>query len=82
MKPTTNKVIIRADKPKTQTESGLYVPEEKWKTLPPKGTVVSVGPKVTTVKAGDRVIFERYGAVMLEDDLRICLEEHILAKEN
>jgi co-chaperonin GroES (HSP10) len=34
---------------------------------------------VTTVKEGDRVVFERYGAVQLEGQQRLCKERHILA---
>lgn len=79
MKPTSNKILIEADKPKTKTDGGLYIPEQDWKTLPPTGTVMAIGPDVTTVKVGDRVLFERYGAITVKDESKLCLEQHIMA---
>lgn len=79
MKPLRDIVLIQADKPKEKTASGLYIKEE-WKTLPPTGTVVAIGHDVGQVSVGDRVVFERYGAIILENDQRLCKESHILAK--
>jgi chaperonin GroES len=73
-------VLIKADEAKKQTASGLLIHEE-WQTLPPTGEVLAVGPLVTTVKAGDRVLFERYAAIMpkgKDDPERICQESHIM----
>lgn len=78
MKPKRDLVLIQADKPKEKTNSGLYIQEE-WKTIPPLGTVEAVGPLVKDVKPGDRVIFERYSSIILEDGKRMCKESHILA---
>lgn len=77
--PQADLVLIQADKPRDKTASGLYI-QEDWKTLPPIGTVLAVGPKVTEVIVGDRVLFERYASVILEGDDRLCKESHILAK--
>lgn len=77
--PTRDLVLIKADKPKEQTSSGLFIQEE-WKSLPPTGEVVAVGPEVQDFKVGDRVLFARYATVILEDDLRLCPERHIHAK--
>ena len=78
MHPTRNLLLILADKPRTRTELGLYLQEE-WKTLPHTGTVQEVGPLVTDVKVGDRVLFERYASIILEGDNRLCQESHVLA---
>lgn len=78
MQPTRDIVLIKVDPPKERTASGIYLKEE-WKTLPPTGTVMAVGPKVKTVKRGHRVIFERYAALILANDERLCKEDHILA---
>lgn len=78
MQPTRDIVLIRVEKPKEKTESGLYIKED-WKTLPPVGVVLAVGPLVTDVKRGDKVLFERYASVILENDERLCQESHILA---
>lgn len=78
MKPTKDLVLVLADKPKEKSTSGILIAEE-WKSLPPTGTVLAVGPLVQEVKVGDRILFERYGSVILPDDKRVCKESHILA---
>lgn len=78
MKPVGYLILIKADKQKTQTDSGIFI-QEDWKSLPPTGTVLAIGDLVSSVKPGDRVMFERYGSVVVDDDDRLCREEHILA---
>lgn len=75
--PTKDIVLVKVDEVKQQTSSGLYI-KENWKTLPPTGVVLDVGPDVTTVKKGDKIIFERYASVILEDNERLCKESHIM----
>lgn len=72
-------VLIRADKQPEQTKSGFYIQEE-WKTLPPTGEILAIGPDVTDLSVGDRVVFERYGSIILPDNERLCKQTHILAK--
>jgi chaperonin GroES len=74
--PLKDIVLVVVDKPKQQTASGLYVQEE-WKTLPPVGKVVAIGPLVTSVKPGDKILFDRYASIILENDERLCKESHI-----
>ena len=69
-------MLLKADKPRKQTKSGILISED-WKTLPPKGEVLAVGPLVKQVKPGDRVLFERYASIILENDERLCKEGHI-----
>jgi co-chaperonin GroES (HSP10) len=76
IQPLRDNVFLEADKPKNQTESGLLISED-WKSLPHAGTVISVGPDVVGIKAGDRVSFHRYGSIIIEKDLRICQQTHI-----
>lgn len=76
----TDRVLIEVEAPPEKTASGLLI-QEDWKTLPPIGKILAVGPDVSTVKVGDKVIFERYASVILEDKThRMCQESHILAK--
>ena len=69
-------VLIKADKPRKQTKTGILVVED-WKTLPPVGEVLAIGPMVRNIKVGDRVMFERYSSIILENDERLCKEGHI-----
>jgi chaperonin GroES len=83
MKPLSNKVLVEVQAPATQTASGLFI-QEQWKTLQPIATIVAVGPEVTEVKPGQRIIFERYGAVKVDlpgddRDLRLTTDKGILA---
>lgn len=53
---------------------------EDWKTLPPMGVVIDIGPDVVNKDLlGKRVLFERYGAVTVEKEVKLCLEDHIQA---
>ena len=77
MKPLRDLILIKADKEQTETKSGILI-VENWVTLPLTGKVISVGTLVESVKPGDRVMFERYGSVILENNERICKESHII----
>lgn len=80
MNPKRDIVLIEADKPKEKTESGLYIVED-WKTLPPTGVIIAVGPDVKDQDlVGRHVVFERYASVVFKDNMRLCLEKHILAE--
>lgn len=76
MKPFRDIVLIKADKPRKQTKTGILVAED-WKTLPLTGEVLATGPQVNIVKPGDRVMFERYASIILENDERLCKASHI-----
>ena len=78
IKPLRDILLIEADKPKNQTESGIFISED-WKSLPQDGTVIDIGPEVTGVEIGQRVKFNRYGAVTVKDELKLCELCHIQA---
>jgi len=73
-KPTNNRVIIKLTTEKKK-ETIILV---ETKQEEPKGTVVSIGPKVTEVKPGDKVLFEKWGA----EELELKGEKHIIIKED
>lgn len=79
MKPFKDLVVIEVDPPKEKTASGLYIKED-WKTIPPTGVIKEVGPDVTTVAVGDKVLFERYSSIIIDKTTRMCKESHILAR--
>lgn len=80
IKPNSKTVFIKADGAKKETDDGILISED-WKDLPATGTVVVVADDVTFCKAGDRVFFERYGAIdtPFGDDVRACTEKAVLA---
>jgi len=64
--PTSERVCIRTDPPRTMTDGGIILPEyhqgiagglPKGKTV--WGTVLAVGPDVHLLKPGDRVAYPR-----------------------
>jgi co-chaperonin GroES (HSP10) len=77
MKLNSKLVLVKMDQPPEIDENGIYKMEE-WKSLPPTGEVISVAKDVTFCKKGDRVFFERYGAIPTpEDGIRLCREDQI-----
>lgn len=80
MKLSSKLVLVRVDKPKEQTDSGIFIQEE-WVSHRPLGVVEAVADDVLTCKVGDKVWFERYTAVPHpeNDDLRACREDAIIA---
>lgn len=79
MQPLRDLILIKADKEQTETKSGILI-VENWATLPLTGKVINVGKLVKSIKPGDRVMFERYGSIILNDDERICKESHVMGK--
>jgi chaperonin GroES len=69
LKPLGDKVVVQLVEAEDKTASGIYLPDSA-KKKPTEGKVVSVGEGRTldngdrnklTVKAGDRVLFSKYG---------------------
>jgi len=79
--PTRDVILIKADTPKQQTDAGILL-NEQWKSLPLTGEVLATGPDVTSVQVGDRVGFNRYASVVLENDERLINERHLVWLEN
>ena len=75
--PLQGILLIKADKPKTQSDAGILL-NEQWKTLPLEGTVLEVGDGIDAVKKGDRVGFNRYASIILENDERLINERQLL----
>lgn len=83
--PLDNRLIIERDEVKDRSNSGLYLSTTK-SELPPSGIVVAVADNIKDIKVGDRVIFNQYGALPLEENqtnetkgLILLLKSHIHA---
>ena len=77
LKPLHNFIIVKKEKPETQTASGIILtaPKEQANN---QATVVSVGPKCDEIlKPGMTVLFKEYAGTKFndQDDEYIILEE-------
>ena len=68
VKPLGDRILIKTEKEEEKTKSGLYIPEtaqEKTQT----GEVVAIGDdEDIKVKAGDRVMYDKYAGTMVAID--------------
>ena len=71
VKPLADRVLVKNDQAETKTASGLFIPEaaqEKTQTA----VVVSTGPgteeEKITVKAGDRIMYDKYSGTPVKID--------------
>jgi chaperonin GroES len=77
LKPLGDRVVVKASEAEQQTKSGLFIPDTA-KEKPQKGTVIAVGEGrwdedgkkriPLDVKAGDVVIYGKYGATEIKID--------------
>ena len=87
IQPLGDRVVIEPQKAESgKLKSGLYLPETAGKERPEQGKVIAVGPgkKDKTgkfipleVKAGDRVLFTKYGP----NEIKVDNKEYLIAKE-
>ena len=85
MKPLQDRVLIRRMAEETTTASGIIIPDNS-KEKPLEGEVVSTGPgyrntdgsfTALEVKAGDKVLFEKWGG----SEVKVGGEEYLMMKE-
>lgn len=80
LKPLKDRVVAVVEKPLEKTKSGILLGEAKEK--PAYAVVESVGPDVTAVKKGDKIIYKEYSTtnIKVDDvDYIILKEEDVLA---
>lgn len=81
IKPLADRVVAVREEVKTQTASGLYLPETS-KEKPVVAKVIAVGPDVKHLKTGDRIVYKEYSTTELKVDTTeylIVREEDVLA---
>lgn len=79
IKPLGERILIKQTEQEEVTKSGIVLPETASKEKPIIGEVLAVGSKVEEVKAGDKVIFEKYSGTEVKDGEESYL---ILEKDN
>ncbi len=81
IKPLGDRVVAVREEAKTQTASGIYLPDSS-KEKPVMAEVKAVGTEVKNVKVGDKIIYKEYSTTELKIDgteFLIVREEDILA---
>ena len=67
IKPLGKRVLIKQVEHEEVTKSGIVLPGTASKEKPITGEVLAVGKEVEDVKAGDKVIFEKYTGTEVKD---------------
>ena len=92
VKPMADRLVVKPIEREEKTKTGIYLPDTA-KEKPQEGEVVAVGPgrlsedgkRLTMdVKAGDVVIYAKYGGTEIkidDEELIILRESDILAKK-
>ena len=84
LKPLGDRVIVKADEVETTTAGGLFIASET-KEKPQTGEIVAVGTGKTDsdgktipmpVKAGDRVVYGKYGGT----DITVDGEDYLILR--
>jgi chaperonin GroES len=90
LKPLGDRLIVEATEEEETTASGIVLPDTA-KEKPQRGKVVAVGDgpiedgkrREMDVKAGDEVLYSKYGGTEITvdgDDLLVLRESDVLAK--
>ena len=86
IQPLSSYILIEPIKEEEKTKSGILLPATAEKERPEQGKVIAAGPGRKTssgkiipvdVKAGDRVLFTKYGP----NEIKIEDKEYLIAKE-
>jgi len=76
IKPLGDRVVAVREEAKTQTASGLYLPDSS-KEKPVVAEVKAVGGDVKHVKVGDKIVYKEYSTT----DLKIDGTEYLIVRE-
>ncbi len=67
IKPLGKRVLIKQVEQEEVTKSGIVLPGTVTKEKPITGEVLAVGRKIEDIKAGDKIIFEKYSGTEVKD---------------
>jgi len=85
--PLSNRVILEPLEEEKVTKSGIVIADSSGKERPVRGTVIAVGPgklnekgerTPVSVKAGDHVLFKKYGP----DEVELDGKKYLVADED
>ncbi|HLC95443.1 MAG TPA: co-chaperone GroES [Patescibacteria group bacterium] len=76
VKPLGENILIHPEKPEQKTSAGIYLPDTASQERSQLGKVIAVGESdKIKVKAGQEVIFRRYGG----EEIKMDGEEYLIA---
>ncbi|MFZ2187757.1 MAG: co-chaperone GroES [Candidatus Moraniibacteriota bacterium] len=76
VKPLGENILIHPEKPEQKTAAGIYLPETASQERSQLGKVIAIGESdKIKVKAGQTVVFRRYGG----EEVKIDGEEYLIA---
>lgn len=81
LQPLADRVVAKSIEAETKTASGIFIPDSA-KEKPQMAEVLAVGKEVKEVKAGDRILYTKYGPTEVKVDgqeLLLLKEEDVLA---
>lgn len=76
IKPLADRVVAVREAAQTKTASGIYLPDNA-KEKPVVAIVEAVGPDVTGIKKGDRILYKEYSTT----EIKIDTTEYLIVKE-
>ena len=86
IRPLNDRILVKRLESEEKTAGGIIIPDSA-KEKPAEGEIVAVGPGKMTdkgervamdVKAGDRVLFSKYGGT----DIKIEGEDYLIMRED
>jgi co-chaperonin GroES (HSP10) len=77
VKPLHKKVLVAQNKDEVKTESGIILDDALSVRESRTGTIMAIGPEVTLVEVGDKVLLEwnKAQVVKIGDAQRVIIEE-------
>lgn len=87
IKPLSDHILIEPVKQEEKTKAGIFLPDTASKDRSEEGVIVAVGPGKKTddgkiimmsVKAGDKVLFTKYGP----SEIKVDGKEYLIASES
>ncbi|MEK9153103.1 MAG: co-chaperone GroES [Patescibacteria group bacterium] len=87
IKPLTDHILIEPVSVEEKTKTGIFLPQSSSKERPEQGKVIAIGPgKINKagartpieVKAGDMVLFTKYGP----SEIKVDDKEYLIAKQD
>ncbi|MDD5750425.1 MAG: co-chaperone GroES [Candidatus Pacebacteria bacterium] len=87
IKPLSDHILVEPVSVEEKTKTGIFLPQSSDKERPEQGKVIAVGPgKISKtgermqmeVKAGDLVIFTKYGP----NEIKVDGKEYLIAKQD